>query len=245
MQQVRGNESMTQAVKESKGRLQPISHMFDGLEIAWRWGRHENVGQGDHWWPEWSERLGWYHKEIVNDKKIRKMSAYTNNHYAGFAPATVQLFQPLWDKGRWRWCTGVITYVWRDDSPFCPLSAAPCVAPSRTSSLLSAASWLPSYSSFAASCPPSGTGVHFLRHSCVELWPVSTMQHPRRPAVSKRQFVSFGISLWLQIRYQCVPSRPWKGSNLTALGPPTTWLHAKLSPLITRRQNVFPLLLHP
>ena len=35
MQQVRGNESMTQAVKESKGRLQPISHMFDGLEIAW------------------------------------------------------------------------------------------------------------------------------------------------------------------------------------------------------------------
>jgi len=26
------------------------------------------------------------------------MSAYANNHYAGFAPATVQLFQPLWDK---------------------------------------------------------------------------------------------------------------------------------------------------
>ncbi len=58
-----------------------------------------------------------------------------------------------------------MTYVWSDDSPSFP----PSVAPSRISSLLSAASWLPSYSSFAASCLPSGTGVHFLRHSCVEL----------------------------------------------------------------------------
>ncbi len=31
-------------------------------------------------------------KEIVNDKKIRKMFAYANNHYAGLAPATVKLF---------------------------------------------------------------------------------------------------------------------------------------------------------
>jgi hypothetical protein len=30
-------------------------------------------------------------REIVNDKKIRKMFAYANNHYAGFAPATVKL----------------------------------------------------------------------------------------------------------------------------------------------------------
>src|SRR5438034_4377497 len=72
-----------------------------------------------------------------------------------------------------------MTYVWRDDSPFCPLSAAP----SRISSLLS-----------AASCPPSGTGVHLLRHSCVELWLALTMQHSRRQAVSKQQFASFGIS---------------------------------------------------
>src|SRR2546429_3197129 len=62
---------------------------------------------------------------------------------------------------------------------FCPLSAAP----SRISSLLS-----------AASCPPSGTGVHLLRPSCVELWLALTMQHSRRQAVSKQQFVSFGIS---------------------------------------------------
>ena len=53
---------------------------------------------------------------------------------------------------------GQKTYVWRDDSPFCTLSAAPSVALSHISSLLS-----------AASCPPPGTGVHFLRHSCVEL----------------------------------------------------------------------------
>jgi len=36
-----------------------------------------------------------------------------------------------------------MTYVWSDDSPSFP----PSVAPSRISSLLSAASWLPSYSS--------------------------------------------------------------------------------------------------
>jgi len=36
----------------------------------------------------------------VNDKKIRKMFAYANNRRAGFAPATVKLFQQLWDKGR-------------------------------------------------------------------------------------------------------------------------------------------------
>jgi hypothetical protein len=35
MQQVKENESMTQAVKESKGKLQPISPVFDGSEIAW------------------------------------------------------------------------------------------------------------------------------------------------------------------------------------------------------------------
>ena len=34
MQQAKGDESMTQAVKESEERLQPISPMFDGLEIA-------------------------------------------------------------------------------------------------------------------------------------------------------------------------------------------------------------------
>jgi uncharacterized protein YecE (DUF72 family) len=36
-------------------------------------------------------------KEIVNDKKIRKLFAYANNHYEGFGPATVKRFRQLWD----------------------------------------------------------------------------------------------------------------------------------------------------
>jgi uncharacterized protein YecE (DUF72 family) len=37
-------------------------------------------------------------KQMVNDKKIRKMFAYANNHYAGFGPATVKLFWDMWNK---------------------------------------------------------------------------------------------------------------------------------------------------
>jgi uncharacterized protein YecE (DUF72 family) len=37
-------------------------------------------------------------QQMVNDKKIRKMFAYANNHYAGFGPATVKLFWDLWNK---------------------------------------------------------------------------------------------------------------------------------------------------
>jgi uncharacterized protein YecE (DUF72 family) len=37
-------------------------------------------------------------KEMVNNKKIRKLFAFTNNHYAGHGPATVKLFVDLWDK---------------------------------------------------------------------------------------------------------------------------------------------------
>jgi uncharacterized protein YecE (DUF72 family) len=36
-------------------------------------------------------------KDMVNNKKIRKLFAYANNHYQGFAPATVKLFLDLWD----------------------------------------------------------------------------------------------------------------------------------------------------
>jgi hypothetical protein len=35
---------------------------------------------------------------MVNDKRIRKLFAYANNHYAGHGPATVKLFTDLWDK---------------------------------------------------------------------------------------------------------------------------------------------------
>jgi uncharacterized protein YecE (DUF72 family) len=35
---------------------------------------------------------------LVNDKGIRKIVAYANNHYAGHGPATVKLFWDLWNK---------------------------------------------------------------------------------------------------------------------------------------------------
>ena len=37
-------------------------------------------------------------KEMVNDKKIRKLFAYANNHYEGFGPGTVKRFVELWKK---------------------------------------------------------------------------------------------------------------------------------------------------
>ena len=35
-------------------------------------------------------------KEMVNNKKIRKLFAFANNHYAGHGPGTVKLFMDLW-----------------------------------------------------------------------------------------------------------------------------------------------------
>jgi uncharacterized protein YecE (DUF72 family) len=37
-------------------------------------------------------------RQMVNDKKIRKLFGYANNHYAGQGPATVKLFTDLWEK---------------------------------------------------------------------------------------------------------------------------------------------------
>jgi hypothetical protein len=37
-------------------------------------------------------------RAMVNGKKIRKMFAFSNNHYAGHGLATVKLFMDLWDK---------------------------------------------------------------------------------------------------------------------------------------------------
>ena len=37
-------------------------------------------------------------REMVMNKKIRKLFAYANNHYQGFAPATARLFWDLWNK---------------------------------------------------------------------------------------------------------------------------------------------------
>ena len=35
-------------------------------------------------------------RRLVEDKRIRKIFAFSNNHYAGHAPATVKLFMELW-----------------------------------------------------------------------------------------------------------------------------------------------------
>jgi uncharacterized protein YecE (DUF72 family) len=37
-------------------------------------------------------------REMVMKKKLRKLFAFANNHYAGHAPATVKLFMDLWDE---------------------------------------------------------------------------------------------------------------------------------------------------
>jgi uncharacterized protein YecE (DUF72 family) len=37
-------------------------------------------------------------KAMVNDKRIRKLFAFANNHYAGHGPGTVKLFMDLWDR---------------------------------------------------------------------------------------------------------------------------------------------------
>jgi uncharacterized protein YecE (DUF72 family) len=39
-------------------------------------------------------------KQMVNTKKIVKMFAFANSHYAGHGPATVKLFMDLWGKRR-------------------------------------------------------------------------------------------------------------------------------------------------
>ncbi len=37
-------------------------------------------------------------KAMVNNKKIRKLFAFANNHYQGYGPGTVRLFVDLWNK---------------------------------------------------------------------------------------------------------------------------------------------------
>jgi len=37
-------------------------------------------------------------RRLVEDKRIRKIFAFANNHYAGYGPGTVKLFQELWTK---------------------------------------------------------------------------------------------------------------------------------------------------
>jgi len=56
------------------------------------WDRTVIDRQGDL--GNWVDLL----KVMVNDKRIRKVFAYANNHYAGHGPATVKMFQQLWNE---------------------------------------------------------------------------------------------------------------------------------------------------
>jgi uncharacterized protein YecE (DUF72 family) len=37
-------------------------------------------------------------RELIFNKKIRKVFAFSNNHYSGHGPATVKQFWDLWEK---------------------------------------------------------------------------------------------------------------------------------------------------
>ena len=37
-------------------------------------------------------------RRLVEDKSIRQIFAFANNHYAGHAPATVRMFRELWER---------------------------------------------------------------------------------------------------------------------------------------------------
>jgi uncharacterized protein YecE (DUF72 family) len=76
----------------------------DFAYVRWLGDRKEIERQTTTWDQVVVERTGdlrnWVDilKEMVNNKKIRKLFAYANNHYQGFAPATVKLFTDLWDQ---------------------------------------------------------------------------------------------------------------------------------------------------
>jgi uncharacterized protein YecE (DUF72 family) len=64
-----------------------------GIEkITQQWDR--TVADREHDLKNWVNIL----KELVLNKKIRKVFAFANNHYAGHGPATVKQFWELWNK---------------------------------------------------------------------------------------------------------------------------------------------------
>jgi uncharacterized protein YecE (DUF72 family) len=64
-----------------------------GIEkITQQWDR--TVIDREHDLKNWVDVL----KELVLNKKIRKLFAFANNHYAGHGPATVKQFWDLWEK---------------------------------------------------------------------------------------------------------------------------------------------------
>ena len=71
-----------------------------------RWlGDRKGIERVTHTWDKTvvdrrSDLQNWVDllKVMVNDKRIRKLFAFANNHYAGHGPGTVKLFMDLWGK---------------------------------------------------------------------------------------------------------------------------------------------------
>jgi uncharacterized protein YecE (DUF72 family) len=64
-----------------------------GIEkITQVWDR--TVVDREHDLKRWVDVL----KDLVLNKKLRKLFAFANNHYAGHGPATVKMFLDLWKK---------------------------------------------------------------------------------------------------------------------------------------------------
>lgn len=76
----------------------------DFAYVRWLGDREEIEKQTTTWdktvIDRTSEMKNWVDllKEMVTNKKIRKLLAFANNHYAGHGPATVKLFMDLWDQ---------------------------------------------------------------------------------------------------------------------------------------------------
>jgi len=86
-----------------------MKEQFDLATTNWtyvRWlGDRKGIEQETKTWDKTivdrkSDLKNWVEvlKQMVNTKKVLKLFAFANNHYAGHAPATVKLFTDLWNK---------------------------------------------------------------------------------------------------------------------------------------------------
>jgi uncharacterized protein YecE (DUF72 family) len=76
----------------------------DFAYVRWLGDRKQIEKQATTWDKTVIDRTGdlrnWVDllKEMVTNKKIRKLFAFANNHYAGHGPGTIKLFMDLWGK---------------------------------------------------------------------------------------------------------------------------------------------------
>ncbi len=85
---------------EMKERFDPITTDF--AYVRWL-GDRKGIEKQTTTWDKTvidrtSDLKNWVDllREMVMNKKLRKLFAFVNNHYAGHGPATVKLFWDLW-----------------------------------------------------------------------------------------------------------------------------------------------------